>query len=207
MLLAINTAFLSANVGMCVDGKDYAKTVDAKSKHAEIVLKTIDELCEESKTPISQLKKLYIVVGPGSFTGIRIGVSIAKGLGAVNKNLMVYPVSSLDLIAYIYQSKKKEDITVVLDAHSNLFFVADYDKNGKKITEEKLVEREYLDSIKNKIVCLNGDFSLKNAENIDISTENLLNFAKNSKIEGIAAEKVVPVYIRPSQAESNFKGK
>ena len=48
MLLAINTAFMDANIGLVLDnGKILSRTIDAKSKHSENVLKTIDEMCEE----------------------------------------------------------------------------------------------------------------------------------------------------------------
>ena len=86
MLLAINTAFMDANIGLVLDnGKILGRTIDAKSKHSENVLKTIDEMCEEGNVLFRDIDKVAIVVGPGSFTGIRIGVTTARALCQVWK--------------------------------------------------------------------------------------------------------------------------
>ena len=87
-MLAINTAFMTANLALkTAKGKTVLKDIDAKSKHSENVLKTIDQMCEEANVNILDVKTVAVVVGPGSFTGLRIGTAIAKALGAVNKDL------------------------------------------------------------------------------------------------------------------------
>ena len=141
MLLAINTAFMDANLGLILDdGNVIERTIDAKSKHSENVLKTIDEMCEEANVVFREIDKVAVIVGPGSFTGIRIGVAIIKALGCVNENLKVYPLTSLEFMAYIYLQNHKEDITCVLNALSGLYFVARFDKDMNKLEEEKMVD-------------------------------------------------------------------
>ena len=57
MILAINTAFMEANVGLILnDGKRIERTIDAKSKHSEHVLKTIDEVCTEAGVNINDIE-------------------------------------------------------------------------------------------------------------------------------------------------------
>lgn len=208
MILAMNTAFLTANLGLIKeDGTKYEKCIDAKSKHSENVLKTIDELLNQAKANINEVDKVAVVVGPGSFTGVRIGVAIVKGMGAVNEKLKVYPVSSLELMAYIYSQKHKKDFVCVLNALSNLFFVCEFDKNGIKQGKERMIDRETLDAINLGKVCLENDLELDGAEYVEITTSNLLDFAELlvSKNEWKDAQIVEPVYIRPSQAEANLK--
>ena len=94
-MLAINTAFLTANLALESSSGVFTKTLDAKSKHSENVLKNIDELCKEANIDILDVDTVAVVTGPGSFTGLRIGVAIAKALGCVNKNLKFVSVSSL----------------------------------------------------------------------------------------------------------------
>ena len=208
MILAINTAFMEANVGLILDnGKRIERTIDAKSKHSENVLKTIDEVCEEAGINIRDIEHFAVVIGPGSFTGIRIGVAIIIAVGWVNEKAKFYPVSSLELMAYIYSQKNNNSFATVLNALSNLFFVANFDKGGIKIKEERMIDRCELDKINVKKVCLAGDLNLNEADYIQIQTSNLLDFAeslvKNGKSEKI--EKVTPLYLRPSQAEANLK--
>ncbi len=205
MLLAINTAFMDANIGLVLDnGKILCRTIDAKSKHSENVLKTIDEMCEEGNVLFRDIDKVAIVVGPGSFTGIRIGVAIIKALGSVNTNLKVYPITSLELMAYIYLQNHKEKITCVLNALSNLYFVASFDENGNKIKKENMVEKLDHDD---KLVVLKGDLVLDDADSVEMDTSSLINFAKEilKEKDSISAEKLEPLYLRPSQAEANLK--
>ena len=205
MLLAINTAFMDANIGLVLDNnKILGRTIDAKSKHSENVLKTIDEMCEEGSVLFRDIDKVAIVVGPGSFTGIRIGVAIIKALGSVNTNLKVYPITSLELMAYIYLQNHKEKITCVLNALSNLYFVASFDENGKKIKKENMVEKLDHDD---KLVVLKGDLVLDDTDSVEMDTSSLINFAKEilKEKDGISAEKLEPLYLRPSQAEANLK--
>ncbi len=205
MLLAINTAFLNANLGLILDnGERFMRTIDAKSKHSENVLKTIDEMCEEAGVIFKNIDKVAIVIGPGSFTGIRIGVAIVKALGAVKENLKVLPITSLELMAYIYLQNRHEKICCVLNALSNLFFIAEFDENGNKVGAEKMVDVLPKDK---RLVILEGDLNLENAERVEITSENLLDYVTTivGENDGISSENVEPLYIRPSQAEANLK--
>lgn len=205
MLLTINTAFMDANIGLVLDsGKILSRTIDAKSKHSENVLKTIDEMCEEGNVRFRDIDKVAVVIGPGSFTGIRIGVAIVKALGCVNLNLKVYPITSLELMAYIYLQNHKEKITCVLNALSNLYFTAKFDGDGKKLEKEKMVDKLNDDE---KIIVLKGDLNLPNSVSVELNTVSLVDFAlkKIEKDMPISAENLEPLYLRPSQAEANLK--
>lgn len=207
MVLAINTAFMEANIGLVLDdGKRFERTIDAKSKHSENVLKTIDALCETAGVKLQDIDNFAVVVGPGSFTGIRIGVAIMKAIGVV-KDAKFFPVSSLDLMAYIYTQKNNIDFTTVLNGLSNLFFVAGYKKGGIKVQEERMIEKCELEKITQKLVCLKDDLALQNADYVEITTENLLDYALFlvANDRSVKIENLNPVYLRPSQAEANLK--
>ena len=126
-MLAINTAFMTANLALKTpEGVTVLKDIDAKSKHSENVLKTIDEMCMQANENVLDVGTIAVVVGPGSFTGLRIGVAIAKALGCVNNELKFVGMSSLELMAYIYVNnfKPKGNFVCVLNALSGLYFVA-----------------------------------------------------------------------------------
>ena len=208
MILAINTAFMDANIGLILDdGKRIERTIDAKSKHSENVLKTIDEVLEEAGISIRNIDNFAVVIGPGSFTGIRIGVAIIKAIGCVNNKAKFYPVSSLELMAYIYSQKNKNSFATILNALSNLYFVAKFDKNGIKIEEERMIEKCELEKIKMKKVQLNGDLNLEDADSVDITCDSLLSFAEVlvTKGKSESVDNINPLYLRPSQAEANLK--
>lgn len=203
-MLAINTAFLTANLALESSRGVFTKTLDAKSKHSENVLKNIDDLCKEANIDILDVDTVAVVTGPGSFTGLRIGVAIAKALGCVNKNLKFVSVSSLELMAYIVAKNRLnqgQDFVCVLNALSNFYFVGYFDKNGTKLKSETMVEKEVYDQITVQKFGLTGD--LEGLQTVEISSLDLLEFAK-TKHEFISEKELLPLYLRPSQAESDL---
>lgn len=213
-MLAINTAFMTANLALkSPKGQVVLKDIDAKSKHSENVLKTIDEMCQETNTNILDVETVAVVVGPGSFTGLRIGTAIAKALGCVNEKLKFLALSSLELMAYtlIKHKNSEENFVCVLNALSELFFVAEFDKNGIKVKDERMIEKSEFLQIKLPKFVLKGDLKGENLTEIEISCGDLLDFALQKEKEGnfLTCEQLEPSYLRLSQAEDMLakKGK
>lgn len=68
-------------VGLEVDGKKYLKEHDIDQRKAQAVLPIIEELLNEHKLTLKDISEIKVNPGPGSFTGVRVGVSIANALG------------------------------------------------------------------------------------------------------------------------------
>lgn len=212
-MLAINTAFMTANLALsAAEGRVALREIDAKSKHSENVLKTIDEMCEEVGVAIGDVETVAVVTGPGSFTGLRIGVAIAKALACVNKDLKLLSLSSLELMAYIIakQNLSQGKFVCVLNGLSLLAFVAEFDKNGIKTKEEKMIEVDELEKLEGEKFGLEGDNMQKFTKaQIAISSQDLLEFAclKAKKGEWTEEKDLLPLYLRLSQAEDALKKK
>ena len=137
------------------------------------------------------------VVGAGSFTGIRIGVSTVKALCfAYNKPCL--SVTSFDTIAY---NKKGGKVLSVIDAKHNGFYVCGYDNL------EVCLEPSYI--MKEQLLDLAKDYKLLSFEqikdlNVEVvsSLDGFINAVANKKNEiSFDLESLVPVYVRKSQAE------
>ncbi len=206
-MLAINTAFVKADLALETNGKTYFKTLDAEAKHSENVLKNIDELCTEAEVDVLDVKTVAVVTGPGSFTGLRIGVAIAKALGCADKKLKFISLSSLELMAYTIakQNLCKENFCCIINALSGNYFVAEFDASGKRLSEDRMVGEGELSAFENPFV-LSGDTKF-DFPAISLSAQMLLGFAKEKEAKGeyILLEDLLPEYIRPSQAEDNLK--
>lgn len=209
-MLAINTAFITANLALKTQGNQVVlREMDAKSKHSENVLKNIDQMYEETKTSVSDENVLAVVTGPGSFTGLRIGVSIAKALACVNKDLKLIALSSLEIMAYIIekQAKEQDGFVCMINALSGLAFVCQFDKNGKKIGEERLVKTSEIQTLKGMKIALIGDNMQSYADmQISISSQELLALAleKEKEEKFVTERELLPLYLRLSQAEDNL---
>lgn len=206
-MLAISTATKKAYIALSVgEIKDFAE-IEADCRQSENVLKEIDSMLEKNGLNFSEVGNIAVVIGPGSFTGIRIGVSLVKGLCAGDKNHLVTTISTLDFMAKenVKINKPNSAFVCVMNALSQRFFVATYDKNGAKRSNEKMITLEELLKIeKDKVFMKEEMGDLSNA--ITLSPQTLLNIAlkqeKAKKLE--SASEIMPVYIRKSQAEENL---
>ena len=97
-LLAIDTSTDLATVAIAAFGEVYSLEQEGLRQHAQLLLPMIERLLLEAKLSFSQLDGIVFGCGPGSFTGLRIACSVAKGL-AYAHDLPLYPVSSLMAIA------------------------------------------------------------------------------------------------------------
>ncbi|HTY10715.1 MAG TPA: tRNA (adenosine(37)-N6)-threonylcarbamoyltransferase complex dimerization subunit type 1 TsaB [Bacteroidota bacterium] len=102
MIIAIETATDVCGTALVHNGAVVAqRTIREKNVHSERLLPMVDELLREASVALTDLDAICISIGPGSFTGLRIGLSTAKGL-AVASSTPVVAVPTLDALAYEY---------------------------------------------------------------------------------------------------------
>ena len=108
---------------------------EAFKKQSELVLVEIEQLFLSCGLKPNTLEVIVVTDGPGSYTGLRIGLTIAKVLGSL-ANVKVYTLSSLQVLAGL-----EEDIHVLLDARAKRVYYAHYQK-GNVVGEEKILSIE-----------------------------------------------------------------
>ena len=204
-MLAISTATKKAYIGLDFGGKKCFGQVDANCKQAENVLVKINELLEQNDVDINQIENMAVVIGPGSFTGLRIGVALVKGLCAAQERNII-AISSLDFMAReVLKNQPKRDFVCAIDALSGLVYVKEFDSSGKPLSEDKIISREEFDLLDKEKYGLEEENVCQNK--IVLSCETLLEIAfeksENGEFENVKT--LEPVYLRKSQAEENFK--
>ncbi len=101
-ILGIESASLPASVALfCDDRIIGSEKTDLKKTHSETLLPMVDSLFKKCDMTMKEIDAIAVSVGPGSFTGLRIGVSAAKGL-AFPYHIPVIPVPTLDAMAYSF---------------------------------------------------------------------------------------------------------
>ena len=150
------------------DIKAYAEEQCWK-KQSESLFPTLISLMDCCKWKAYDLDQIVITDGPGSYTGVRIAMTVAKVL-ATRKQIPLYCISSLQLLAGI-----KEKVFALMDARSNRAYCAFYE-NGKLVKDEMILN---LDEIKELLSsydgCIVGDYGLLEDE------DNYPDLAKNFK--------------------------
>ncbi|MBQ0126244.1 MAG: tRNA (adenosine(37)-N6)-threonylcarbamoyltransferase complex dimerization subunit type 1 TsaB, partial [Clostridiales bacterium] len=124
-ILALDTSAKAASVALCEVEKLLAlDTLNIGLTHSETMLPMIESLLSSSKTDISDIDLFACSAGPGSFTGLRIGVSVIKGL-AFGKNKICVGVSTLEALARnISFADDNALVCPVMDARRNQVFCA-----------------------------------------------------------------------------------
>lgn len=179
MILTINTS----GTGLDFVLDDKIKHVDTEKQSLSLPLEA-EKFLSENNTKWSDLTAIGVVVGPGSFTGIRLGIAYAKGLG-MGLNIPVIPITAFEL--YLFSTP---DAFVAIDSGKGDFFVA---ANGLEpcimtIDDIETKQMQWARTVGHK------PFDIANATTI-----------VKQKLENGDIQPAVPLYLRPSYAEQNSK--
>lgn len=175
MILVINT---SCN-GIDLVLNDKLVHIDAE-KQAVSLPKAVADIMKKNNINMSDLTAIGVIVGPGSFTGIRLGIAYAKGLG-IGLDIPVVPVNMFEL--YLYENP---DAFVAIDSGRGDFFVASPMHAPCTMTIDKLETEQ----MKCPLTVGHKPCDLKNAVAI---VEN--------KIKSGDLQPAIPMYLRPSYVE------
>ena len=122
-ILAIETATSSCSAVLCVNGQTRERSLVGNNVHSQVLLTMINELCEELSVTPDQFDAVAVGQGPGSFTGLRIGVGIGQGI-AYGAACPMIGVSSLDALAL--QSTVEGHVVAALDARMGELYWCEY---------------------------------------------------------------------------------
>lgn len=231
-ILSLECSASPASAAIIEDGKLLASSfVNIKLTHSQTLLPMIENALNSAMLKFDDIEGIAVSCGPGSFTGIRIGIAAAKGLAAP-KNLPCAAVSTLYSMAYNFADTDCI-LCGVMDARCNQVYNAIFDIEDGKITRlcddrailcgELAEELKKVSQNKNKCVIIVGDGTevfypfAKDIPNIKKSGEN--NRFQNAVSVGLAAkelfsdgktvspEELLPTYLRLPQAERELKKK
>ncbi len=218
MILSIDASAVTASAAL-TDGDKVINSefVNKGLTHSETLLPMIKRVM--GGCSFESLDAIAITAGPGSFTGVRIGVATAKGLAFLNSTPCI-PVSTLEAIAYNFENENAV-ICAVMDARRMQFYNALFKvENGNitRLTEDRAISledlREELKAFDRVIIA--GDGARLCFENIALENcvlpddeliyQNALAVSKAAKHNNkIPPKELMPVYLRQSQAERELK--
>jgi tRNA threonylcarbamoyladenosine biosynthesis protein TsaB len=140
VILAVETATGACSVALSNGSETYTRYSEQARAHSELAMGMVDAVLAESRCNVLDIEGLGVTIGPGSFTGLRIGFSIVQGL-AFALDLQVAPVSTLKTLVATYQRSRavarKSVYLAALDARMGQFAVGVYRWNGEQLTTEK----------------------------------------------------------------------
>lgn len=208
-ILAINTTNNLSEVCYKNESKTITKKID--SPYSENIMKTIQSVLDEANVELSRINAIGIVTGPGSFTGIRIGMATVKGM-CFGANIPCVSINSFELISYNIQDS---DYIALLDSgNADCYYAIISDKKTKEMgfaTIENLAEFAKQQNLKIYYALQEEEkfraYSFLNK--IDVNKNTLADYIykKATKGEFTELEKLSPIYIKLSQAEIGLEQK
>lgn len=221
-VLAIDTSTSMLGIGLQTDEHYFEMNQDVGLHHTENLLTEVQVLLAKAVISVEKLDLIVVSKGPGSFTGLRIGLSTAKGL-SFGTGIPLVSVPTLDMHAF-GQSITSTLVVPVMDARKKRVYAAFY-KHGKVRGEVLDIKPDLLlqEMSEYNPILLTGPFAaelIKIGRNSEIPSENLIldplhaapkTFALLHKgIEmfhqrGGDEKRSGPLYIRPSEAELSLQ--
>ena len=134
--LALETSGRIGSVAIAKDGEVIAeRSYPHGLQHASALVPLIDQLCQEHALTPADLEEIYVSIGPGSFTGLRVGVTLAKSLAfATGARLVAVP--SVHVLAENAPADAK-CVAIVLDAKRGQIFTATYERTAGSTWTER----------------------------------------------------------------------
>ncbi|MFP4417266.1 MAG: tRNA (adenosine(37)-N6)-threonylcarbamoyltransferase complex dimerization subunit type 1 TsaB [Chitinispirillaceae bacterium] len=172
--LGIDTSSTELGIGLLLEGKPVAAfSRYLRNSHAEHITDGISFMLKNNKIAPQDITGAGITVGPGSFTGLRIGISFFKGL-FLTRQIAVHPVSSLEAIAMGWHSHKA-NITAALDARNDKVFAARFHRSENII--ERLTEDVLMPATDFRALIHDGDIVL--TDTLGYARSTVFSFLEN----------------------------
>lgn len=137
MILAIDTSAAQCAVALVGDIATASRSESMTRGHAEALFPMIDDVLAELSVDFRDLTRIAVCTGPGSFTGLRVGIAAARGL-ALGLGVPALGVTRFEALA----SVGTLPATVRLPGRGGIVFVQDFDANGVAMNDPAVVEGE-----------------------------------------------------------------
>jgi tRNA threonylcarbamoyladenosine biosynthesis protein TsaB len=201
--LFIDTALSYIRVALFKDNKLIDSINEKCEKNMSSLFDSkVDELFKRNNLELTEVNKIYTVTGPGSFTGIRVGMTFSKVLAMALKE-KITPVSELQVLATTKTDKLKAPM---IDARRGYVYAGVYDEDLNTLTEDKHILLEDFLNINKDVEYISYD-SFEHISTIkpDIDFEKIIEINKDKK--QIDHEVLTPNYLKLTEAEENLRKK
>ena len=188
--LILDSATNKLYVSLVIDETVVYETYTSSEKgHAKTIMVEIENACKKGGIELINVDKVIVGIGPGSYTGVRMAVTVGKMMATMAESIKLYSISTLVLMASGYEGI----VLSTIDARRGNCFGMIYDMNSDSyIQNEALYERALLE---------NNEFNYKVDEN-----EYKVNPLKVISLASMVDEPrtLVPNYLRDTEAERNL---
>lgn len=205
IILFIDTSTNTLTVALIKEGIVLEESTVSSSEHSKQTLPEIEKLFKNNNIDPKSVNKIMVTNGPGSFTGIRIGVTIAKTY-AWACNINIIPISTLK--AYALSLSNYDYYVPMIDARRGYVYAGIYDKEYNEVMNDTYISldklKEKTSNLSNILYISNDNIKDTEVSNVKLNIQKIYDYYKNE--EGINPHALMPNYLKKTEAEEKFGG-
>jgi tRNA threonylcarbamoyladenosine biosynthesis protein TsaB len=222
--LVIDTAYSGFTIGIHYAGQKFLYQEDTSRDQASNLLPQIDLLLKKTLLNKTDLDFIVVSRGPGSFTGIRLGIAAAQAIGLA-LNIPVYGISIFDVLNYSAQKivSHTENYFLVMETYKDYYYVQSVNQTEKDVSEIFFLSKEQIseiivsDSMRHYFGNTHLDFveTLQKRQGIPlvsrhhypkISGDDFIDHVSSLDFENNEQYSVIdPIYLRPADVSESKK--
>ncbi len=195
-ILAIDTTLEACSAGLLINGKKITASEPMARGQTERLVPMVQELCAEKNVALGDLDALAVTLGPGSFTGVRVGLAAAQGI-AFALSIPLYGYSTLEAIS---KTVKERPLTVAVDTKRGEVFTQDFAADGSAGSAQ-ITNKDDFAKHRHKVLLTNAvEFDGKK-----ITAESVLNALLDMAEADLKGKKQIsvndlePIYLREAE--------
>lgn len=209
VILCLDTAYGGLSVGLlAADGQAYASFEDTQYDQASHIVTAIDEILNKACVDKAALDAVLVTIGPGSFTGVRLALSVAKTL-ALALNIRLLPVSCFDVLAWQALEEKHVSSTfgVAIKNKPESYYIQFFAETAEPVTEPICCSQN---DLKNQCNSMNINSLIGKGDIVDVAVQYLdgavmAQYAKKIFTYEKMRYDAIPLYLR--DADISFSKK
>ncbi len=208
LILALDTSTRRISLAVLKGGETYTKSYEGKEKHAVKLASLVEELSRDVNASLREVEFIGLGIGPGSLTGLRVGMGFAVGIAAVS-GAKVVPLNSFEVIAS--SAFWKGERVVVRKARKGYVYMQVFPLEKKPSVLEVCKAREIISKLRDPLIMGDGrEFfeGMKVPDTFDTPIpEVLIDLTLKNLERAVNYLNVKPLYVQKSIAEMNFEKK
>lgn len=219
-ILAIDTALANCAAAVLDDSLDmpcYVETSEEVGRgHAERLMAMIGEVMAESSTAFTDLDRVVVTTGPGSFTGLRVGLSVAKGFGLVLEKPVVGITTLAAIARHVASTGLDAPLLVALEGKQDEVYCQLFDTEGQPMDEAAVRKIGMLADYLPQGTCVAGSAAVNVVQSLSALSARVVcekgfpAIADVAHLGLVADPKLAvasPLYLRPPDATPQKKGR
>tara|TARA_B100000902_G_C27311987_1_gene918987 strand:+ start:339 stop:998 length:660 start_codon:yes stop_codon:yes gene_type:complete len=156
LILNIETSSMNCSVSLSIEGNLLSNfdIEEDKYRHSELLTTSIKDILDQNNYSVKDLSAVAVGIGPGSFTGLRIGFSVAKGL-CYPHNIKLIGISSLKILANSISQNYREVISLIKDK-GEFFYITTFDNELNETSKPKIekIDNKFLIKYTDNSYCI-----------------------------------------------------